>query len=56
MQHVAKAILLERGKFVLQLRDNKPLIDFPDMWSLFGGAIEKNEEGFLFFLKLFGLC
>ena len=44
MQHVAKAILLERGKFVLQLRDDKPLIDFPDMWSLFGGAIEKNED------------
>ena len=44
MQDVAKAILLERGNFVLQLRDDKPLLDFPGMWSLFGGAIEKNED------------
>ena len=44
MQEVAKAILLERGNFVLQLRDDKPSIVFPDMWSLFGGEIEKNED------------
>ena len=44
MQDVAKAILLERDNFVLQLRDNKPLIETPDMWSLFGGEIEKNED------------
>ena len=44
MQDVAKVILLERGNLVLQLRDNKPSIEFPGMWSLFGGMIEKNED------------
>ena len=44
MQDVAKAILLERGNLVLQLRDDKPSIEFPGMWSLFGGMIEKNED------------
>jgi 8-oxo-dGTP diphosphatase len=44
MQEIAKAILLERGNFVLQLRDDKPSIVFPNMWSLFGGEIEKNED------------
>jgi len=44
MIDVVKAILLERSNFVLQLRDDKPSISFPGMWSLFGGAIEKNED------------
>ena len=44
MQNVAKAILLERGNLVLQLRDNIPNIETPAMWSLFGGVIEKNED------------
>lgn len=44
MIDVAKAILLERSNFVLQLRDDKPSISFSGMWSLFGGAIEKNED------------
>ena len=44
MQGVAKAILLERNNFILQLRDNKPSIETPGMWSLFGGNIEKNED------------
>jgi 8-oxo-dGTP pyrophosphatase MutT (NUDIX family) len=44
MKDVAKAILLERGKLVLQLRDNIPSIETPGMWSLFGGMIEKNED------------
>ena len=44
MQDVAKAILLERDNFVLQLRDNKPLIETPDMWSLFGGGIKPTES------------
>ena len=44
MQGVVKAILLERNNFILQLRDNKPSIETPGMWSLFGGDIEKNED------------
>lgn len=44
MQDVAKAILLERDNLVLQLRDNKPSIETPGMWSLFGGLIEQNED------------
>ena len=44
MQEVAKAILLEKGRLVLQLRDTKPSIETPGMWSLFGGKIEKKED------------
>jgi 8-oxo-dGTP pyrophosphatase MutT (NUDIX family) len=40
----AHAILLLNGKFILQLRDNKPHIENPNKWSLFGGKIEKGEE------------
>ena len=38
------AILPLNGKYILQLRDNKPHIEDPNKWSLFGGEIEKEEE------------
>jgi len=40
---VAKAVLLLDGKFVLQLRDDKPDIAAAGLWGTFGGAIEEGE-------------
>jgi len=31
------------GKVLLQLRDNKPDIPYPDCWGTFGGQIEEGE-------------
>jgi 8-oxo-dGTP diphosphatase len=39
----AHAILLLSGKYVLQLRDNKPTIAAPGQWTLFGGLIQDGE-------------
>jgi 8-oxo-dGTP pyrophosphatase MutT (NUDIX family) len=44
MQEIVHAILLVGGKYVLQLRDDKPEIPMPGMWSLFGGSVDKNED------------
>ena len=41
--HFSLAILLRNGRYVLQLRDNKPGIAAPGLWALFGGAVEQNE-------------
>lgn len=40
----AHALLLVNGRYVLQLRDDKPGISSPGMWSLFGGRVEEGEE------------
>ena len=32
------------GSFLMQLRDDKPSIVFPDHWGLFGGTIESGES------------
>ena len=32
-----------KGEVLLQLRDNKPNILYPNQWVLPGGGIEKNE-------------
>lgn len=37
------AILRLSGKYVLQLRDDKPCIAAPGQWSLFGGRIASKE-------------
>jgi len=34
----------QEGKFLLQLRDNKPNILFPGHWGLFGGRLEGREN------------
>jgi|SRR3989339_2074008 len=39
----AHAVLLLSGKYLLQLRDNKPTIAAPGEWSLFGGKLQKGE-------------
>lgn len=38
------AVLLAEGRYVLQLRDDKPNIDAPGVWGLFGGRIEAGEK------------
>ncbi len=41
--HVAIAILYQKDKFLMQLRDNIPSIPYPGHWALFGGHIEAGE-------------
>lgn len=45
-----KAIILKKKKYLLQLRDNKKHIFFPNYWGLFGGRLnieEKNSLGII---------
>lgn len=37
-------ILLDDGRYLLQLRDDIPGIFFPGHWGLFGGALENDED------------
>jgi 8-oxo-dGTP pyrophosphatase MutT (NUDIX family) len=37
-------IIDERGRYLMQLRDAKPTIFFPDHWGCFGGALEPGES------------
>lgn len=39
----AALLLLEDGRYVLQLRDDKPGIWYPGHWGCFGGAAEPGE-------------
>jgi 8-oxo-dGTP diphosphatase len=41
--HIAIAILYQKNKFLMQLRDNIPGILYPGYWALFGGHIESDE-------------
>ena len=43
MKTVAKAILHQNKKALLQFRDDKESIPLPATWSLFGGEIEEGE-------------
>ena len=38
-----KAIIIFNKKYLLQLRDTKKNISFPNHWGLFGGRIDKKE-------------
>jgi 8-oxo-dGTP pyrophosphatase MutT (NUDIX family) len=40
----AAIIVLDDGRYLMQLRDDKPGIFFPDHWGLFGGAREPGED------------
>lgn len=42
----AAIIVNSAGHLLLQLRDNKPDIFFPNHWGCFGGAIDANEDAF----------
>lgn len=41
----AAIIALDDGRYLMQLRDDKPGIFYPDHWGLFGGAMEDGETG-----------
>lgn len=40
----AAIIVLDDGRYLLQLRDNRPGIFFPGHWGLFGGGVEDGEQ------------
>jgi 8-oxo-dGTP pyrophosphatase MutT (NUDIX family) len=40
----AALLVLEDGRYLLQLRDQKGEIFYPGHWGLFGGAIEPGED------------
>jgi 8-oxo-dGTP pyrophosphatase MutT (NUDIX family) len=43
-REVAAAVLTSwDGRYLLQLRDDKPTIHMPDHWALFGGSLEPGE-------------
>jgi len=41
---VAALLLTEDGRYVMQLRDPKPEIFYPDHWGCFGGAVDGGED------------
>ena len=41
---VAGLIVLEDGRYLCQLRSQKPGIFYPEHWGLFGGAVEIGES------------
>lgn len=41
---VAALLVLEDGRYVVQLRDAIPDIFYPDHWGCFGGAVNSGEE------------
>lgn len=43
-KNAVASIIKYKDKYLFQLRDNKKNIFFPNMWGLFGGAIEINES------------
>lgn len=40
----AQAILILDNKYIMQLRDDKPDIPSPGIWSLFGGMVNEGEN------------
>ena len=42
-----KAIILVNKNYLLQLRDKKKNISFPNHWGLFGGRIGKKEKNII---------
>ena len=41
---VAALLVTPDGRYLMQLRDNKPTIIIPDHWALFGGSIDAGES------------
>ena len=39
----AKGIIVVKNNYLLQLRDNKKNVYFPNFWGAFGGLVEKTE-------------
>ena len=40
----AAALLVCDGRYLMQLRDDKPGILLPDHWALFGGTVDPGED------------
>ena len=38
-----KGIIVVKNNYLLQLRDNKKNVYFPNFWGVFGGRVEKTE-------------
>lgn len=47
LPQIAKAIIYLGKHFLLQHRDDKPEIAYPNQWSFFGGEIELDETPWL---------
>ena len=43
MKKASKALIYKNKEYLLQLRDDKPNIPYPNCWSFFGGGIDNNE-------------
>ncbi len=41
---VAAILMDDRGRYLLQLRDEAPQIWYPGHWGLFGGSVEPGED------------
>jgi 8-oxo-dGTP pyrophosphatase MutT (NUDIX family) len=41
---VAALLVLEDGRYLMQLRDDFPHVWYPGFWGLFGGGIEAGED------------
>ena len=41
---VAAILIDDRGRYLLQLRDEAPQIWYPGHWGLFGGSVEPGED------------
>jgi len=41
---VAALLVLDDGRYIMQLRDDVPSIWYPGHWGLFGGGVEDGEE------------
>jgi len=39
-----KGIIVVKNNYLLQLRDNKKNIYYPNFWGIFGGRVEKSEK------------
>ncbi len=46
-----KAIITKKKKYLLQFRDNKKNIFFPNYWGLFGGRLNKDEKNSIGILR-----
>ena len=43
---VAALLVLEDGRYIMQLRDDLPNIWYPGHWGLFGGGVDEGEDEF----------
>ena len=43
---VAALLVLEDGRYIMQLRDDLPDIWYPGHWGLFGGGVDEGEDEF----------